>query len=194
MKFYQRGSAAVGVLLAFVGIIAVAAVVAITAYIQNGNYANRMEVTIKASWENNQNVLGNYTLKIQEMASVPEMYKNDLKEVMTSVMTARMGADGSKAMMQWFKEANIPFDASLYGKLQQTIEAGRNEFTMHQTKLIDTKREYETQMGYFWTGFWIKMAGYPKINLADYKPVVAEGTREVFKNGVQAPILQRKQQ
>lgn len=193
MKSYQRGSAAVIALLGLVGVIFMLGALFATAYVTNANYGNKMEVEIKKTWENNQNVLGNYTLKIQEMASVPEMYKNDLKEVMASVMSARMGADGSKAMMQWFKEANIPFDSKLYSKLQQTIEAGRNEFQTNQTRLIDTKGVYETALGNVWQGFWLHTAGYPKIKLEDYKPVVAEGTREAFKTGVQAPILKRKE-
>lgn len=192
MKSLQRGGATMIVLLSLIAVFIAGLAIGVTSYVQNANYGNRMEVNIKKTWENNQNILGQYTLKIQEMASVPEMYKNDLGEVLKGVMTAKMGADGSKAMMQWFKESNIPFDSSLYTKLQQTMEAGRNEFQSNQTRLIDQKREYETALGNVWGGFWLHLAGYPKINLEDYKPVVAEGTREAFKTGVQKPIFNRK--
>jgi hypothetical protein len=175
-------------LLAVVGIVVFTCA---SSYISAYNYGNRAERNIEAAWTNNQNVLGQYTLKVQELVQVPEMYKNDLKEVVTSALSARYGANGSKAVMNWLKESNIPFDSKLYVKMAQVIESGRNEFTREQTRLIDEKRAYETQLGYFWTGFWLRMAGYPKIDLAKFKPVVAGDTAATFEKGVQAPIKLR---
>lgn len=160
-------------------------------YVSAYNYGNRAEKNLEAAWTNNQNVLGQYTLKIQELTQVPEMYKNDLKEVVAAAVTGRYGASGSKAVMQWLKEANIPFDSKLYVKLAQVIESGRNDFTREQTRLIDEKRAYETQLGYLWSGFWLKVAGYPKVDLSKYKPVVAGDTAQAFEKGVQAPIKLR---
>ena len=160
-------------------------------YVSAYNYGNRAERNLEAAWTNNQNVLGQYTLKIQELTQVPEMYKNDLKEVVAAAVTGRYGASGSKAVMQWLKEANIPFDSKLYVKLAQVIESGRNDFTREQTRLIDEKRAYETQLGYLWSGFWLKVAGYPKVDLSKYKPVVAGDTAQAFEKGVQAPIKLR---
>lgn len=193
MKSTQRGavSAALITVLGLLGVVVTVAVVLVIMLVNAANYGNRTEVEIKKVWENNQNILGQYTLKVQEVAQVPAMYKDDLKEVMTSVMTARMGADGSKAMFQWFQEQNIPFDSSMYVKVQQVIEAGRNEFQNAQTRLVDVKGVYETQLGNIPEGWFLKIAGYPKINLADYKPVVAGNTREVFEKGEQAPIQLR---
>jgi len=187
---YQRGSALI-VTLSVVGILAAIIIPVVVMLVNAANYGNRTEVEIKKVWENNQNVLGQYTLKVQEIASVPAMYKDDLKDVMTSVMTARMGQDGSKATFQWFKEHNINIDASMYTKIQQTIEAGRNEFQTQQTRLIDIKGTYQTSLGSIPRGWLLSLAGYPKINLAEYQPVVAEDTRAVFKAGVQAPIQLR---
>lgn len=191
MKNSQRGSGLI-VALGFIGVLVLAAIVCFSAYVSANNQGVRMENAIKAAWEDNQNVLGNYTLKVQEAAAVPDMYKNDLKDVMASIMTARMGPDGSKAVFQFFKEANIPFDSSLYTKLQTIIEAGRNEFQAKQTRLIDQKQTYENALGFFWSGMWLRIAGFPKIDLEKYKPVVAGDTRRAFETGVQAPVLQRK--
>jgi hypothetical protein len=186
---YQKGN----MFAAVAGIIVVAllAITAVVAYVSAANYGNRSEVEIKAVWENNQNVLGQYTLKIQEAAQVPEMYKNDFKEIISAAMQGRYGANGSQATFQWIKENNLSFDATSYNKMQTLIEAGRNEFQNNQTRLIDVKRAYETNLGYVWKGFWLSMAGYPKIDLAKYRPVVAGDTRQAFESGVQAPVKLR---
>lgn len=189
----QRGKIGVGVMaLISVMIVAVGlAFICIASYISAANYGNTAERQLDAIWSNNQNVLGQYTLKVQEAAQVPEMYKNDLKEVVTAAVQGRYGDSGSKAVVQWLKEANIPFDSKLYTNMQQIIEAGRNQFTTEQTRLIDVKRSYETNLGYVWRGFWLKMAGYPKIDLAKFKPVVAGDTARAFETGQQAPIKLR---
>lgn len=186
----QRGSALI-VTLSILGVFAVIAGMLVMMLVNAANFGNRSEVNIKKVWENNQNILGQYTLKVQEIASVPEMYKSDLKEVMTSVMTARMGADGSKAVFQFFKEQNIPFDSAMYGKIQQVIEAGRNEFQNAQTRLVDEKAGYQTALGSIPQGWFLSFAGYPKIDLDKYKPVVAGDTAKVFEQGTQAPIKLR---
>lgn len=186
----QRGSALV-IVLSLLGVLAVLGGVVVMLLINAANFGNRSEVNIQKVWENNQNILGQYTLKVQEVASVPAMYKDDLKEVMTSVMTARMGPDGSKAMFQWFKEHNVNIDAAMYTKIQQVIEAGRNEFQNAQTRLVDEKAVYQTALGSIPQGWVLKIVGYPKIDLDKFKPVVAGDTRKVFEEGVQAPIKLR---
>lgn len=191
--FKQKGEIGIGLVigLSVVVIIGLVAFLGIGSYISAANYGNTAEKELEAVWSNNQNVLGQYTLKVQEAAQVPAMYKDDLKEVVTAAVQGRYGADGSKAVMQWLKEANVPFDSSMYTKMQQIIEAGRNQFTTEQTRMIDVKRSYETNLGYVWRGFWLKLAGYPKIDLAKFKPVVAGDTAKAFETGVQAPIKMR---
>lgn len=186
----QRGSAMVvglSVLAAFIALILTVVVMLVNA----ANYGNRTEVEIKKVWQNNTNILGQMTLKIREIASVPEMYRDDLEKVMKSVMTARMGKDGSKALFQWFNEQNIPYDSSMYTKIQQTIEASRNEFQTAQTRLIDVKATYETSLGSIPQGWLLSIVGYPKIDLDKYRPIVAEDTQQIFDRGYQAPIKLR---
>lgn len=187
----QRGSAIVIALFAIIGLIVAAGIGLVGMYVSAANYGNRAEVEVKKVWENNQNVLGQYTLKVQEIASVPAIYKDDLQSVMVNVMQARMGKDGSKALFQFFKEQNIPFDSSMYTKIQQVIEAGRNEFQVAQTRLVDVKAGYEERLGSIPQGFFLHLAGYPKIDLNAYKPVVADDTRKAFETGVQQAIKLR---
>jgi hypothetical protein len=190
---YVKGAVSTGLVvgLAFIGMIASVAVVVIASYVSAANLGNRLEKQLDAQYVQNQNVLGQYTLKIQEAVQVPSMYKEDLKEVLKAAMEGRYGADGSKAVFNWIKENNLSFDSSMYTKMQQLIEAGRNEFSNEQKRMIDVKRTYETELGTVWTGFWMKLAGYPKLDLSKYKPVVAGDTAEVFKRGTQDPIKLR---
>ena len=160
-------------------------------YISASNYGATAEAGLEAAWTNNQNILGNYTLKIKEMAQVPDMYADDLKSVLAAELSARYGSDGSKATMQWIKEHAVNFDSSLYTSLQQTMSAGRDEFTVAQTRMIDEKRQYTMNLNFFWRGFWLKLAGYPKVNLEKYKPVVASDTARAFETGVAEPVKLR---
>ena len=177
--------------LSFLTFLAAAILVVVGAYVSAYNYGNRTEKLLEAVYVNNQNVLAGYSLKVQEAAQIPAMYKDDLKEVVTSALSGRYGANGSQAIVQWIQEAQIPFDSSLYVKLQQIIVSGRNEFKNEQTRMIDVKRGYETSLGSLWAGFWLDVAGYPKIDLTKYQPVLAEDTAEIFERGKMAPIKLR---
>ena len=39
---------------------------------------------------------------------------------------------------------------------------------------------------------WLRIAGYPKINLADYKVVTTDATEEAFKTGRDKPVQLRQ--
>lgn len=184
---YQAGKMSAGALTAItiVAIFVLLGIVGVGSYISNANYGNRAEVEIKATWENNENILSQYYQKVDEVAQVPAMYKDDLKEVVTSALSARYGNNGSKATFQWLKEHNISLDVSMYTKIQQVIEAGRDKFQNAQTQLIDQKRAYETNLGYIWKGMWLHMAGYPKIDLAKYKAISTADAKNVFETGIE---------
>lgn len=193
MQKQQRGviSAAMIMMFATVGLVVVLVGGFIGMYFSASNYGVRAEAGLEAVWVNNQNVLGQYTLKVQETAQVPDMYKNDLKEILQAEFSGRYGKDGSKASMQWIKERSNNFDSSLYTKIQQIMEAGRNEFQAAQTRLIDQKREYVTALGTVPRSWFLSMAGFPRVDLTKYKPVVAADTAKAFETGVQSPIKLR---
>ncbi len=172
-------------LLSIVGILVVLAGVVVGSYVSNYNYGNQAEQGIKAQYSNMENILAQYSLKVAEAAQVPGMKADDLAKVTRDAMTGRYGKDGSKATFQWIKE-NYPGQVTdaLYVKIQQIIEAGRDKFENSQTKFIDTKRVYETNLGYLWKGFWLRVAGYPKIKLDDYKIISSDHAQESFKTGV----------
>lgn len=179
-------------LIAVIGVLLVIVAVGVGSYISNYNYGNMAEKQIQAEYTNMENILAQYSLKVKEVAQVPDMMADDLARVSREAMTGRYGADGSKAMFQWIQE-NYPgqLDASVYKQIQQVIEAGRNKFENAQTKFIDTKRVYETNLGYFWKGLWLRIAGYPKINLEDYKIISSGHAQKAFETGVDEVIQLR---
>lgn len=162
-------------------------------YVSNFNYGNRAEKTIKAEFTNLENVRSAYGLKVAEVAQVPTMYKDDVKEVVTAALEGRYGAEGSKAVFQFLHEQNPSLDVSVYRAVQQVVEAGRNEFKTSQTAFVDNLRAYETNRGYLWKGFWLRVAGYPTAEFvaANYGIISDAATQEVFSKKVDSTIKLR---
>ena len=146
------------------------------------------EQGIKAQFDQNKNNYDNYFKKLKEAAQVPDMYTKDLKEVYTAAISGRYGSNGSQATFQWLKEHNPNVDASLYKKIQQIIEAGRDNFEANQKMLVDKKRVYETTLNQFPGGLVAKLLGFPKIDLSKFKIVTSDHTEEAFTKGKSDPI------
>lgn len=146
------------------------------------NSANKMENGITAQYEQNQNILTRLSNSVMEQAQVPEMARKNLESVIKAAMEGRYGDSGSKAYVQAITEAYPgTIDPSLYTRLQDTIEAGRTDFAKEQEKLIDKVRIYKTELGTLMGGVMYSMAGYPKINLDEYKIVISDYTADAFK-------------
>lgn len=177
----------------FLGFAMLVGVLAIGSYISAANYGAQAENELQANYDDNQNILSNYTLKIQEMAQVPDMYRDDLLKIVTATFEGRYGEGGSKATWQWLQEQNPNLDPALYTRLQQTMEAGRNEFQVAQTRLLDKKRVYKTNLDYVWKGFWLKLAGYPKIDLNQIKIITDATTQQKFETGTDSAVQLRPQ-
>ena len=173
MKKVNQGSA-LAVLLVVVGLlVAVVAVLALS-YISAYNTGNQFENRLKAEYENNQNILSQYSQKVMEAVQVPDMMRDDLVKVARAALEGRYGENGSQAVFQAIAEQNPQVSEALYIKLQQLIEAGRDEFKNAQTRLIDTRRAYETALGSFWQGMWLRIAGYPREDLYKYKAIIID--------------------
>jgi hypothetical protein len=177
------------ILIVVIGIFAFGAASYINAY----NSGNRLENVIKATFEDNQNVLAQYSNRIAEAAQVPAMQRDDLKEVVTAALDARYGSEGSKAMFQFIQEQNPNIDSTVYVELQRIIVAGRQDFQNAQTRLIDQKRVYETALGSLWKGTWMGIAGYPNIDLEDYLIVTNARTEDAFSAGKEEAIQLRSE-
>ncbi len=161
-------------------------------YISAYNTGNQLENNITAAWENNENILAQYGQKIQELAQVPAMQRDDVAKVLSGALESRYGANGSQATMQWIREQNPNIDTKVYSQIMRVIEAGRNEFQNAQTDLVRVKMIYKTELGSFWKGMWLSVAGYPKIDLAKYKVITTNRAAKAFATGVEdAPIKLR---
>ena len=185
----QVGAITGGIIaLVIVGLIVLAGLFTIGSYISAANYGAATEQSLLAKHGDLKNIRGNYTNKISEMAQVPQMYRGDLEKVISATFEGRYGADGSKATWQWIQEQNPALDPALYNRIQQTMEAGRNEFQRAQTEFLDIKRVYVTNLNFVWRGFWLKLAGYPKIDLDKLNIVLAQDTQQIFDSGIDAGV------
>ena len=180
----QRGglSGAVIALIVIAVSIALIGAIGFSSYVSAFNYGNSMEQSLKAVQTENKNKLAQYGQKVLEVAQVPDMYKKDMVELTTAAIQGRYGEDGSKATFQFLKEQNPTLDPSMYKQIQQVIEAGRNDFQAGQTRQIDLRRSYETALGSFWQGMWMRFAGYPKLKLSDFDIVSTDRADNAFKN------------
>lgn len=158
-------------------------------YITAYNYGNKIEQQLISVQDNNRNIYAQGTQKVLEIAQVPGMYTEDFSKLIRQDIEGRYGPDGSKASIQFLKEHDIKLDTPMYVKIQQTVEAFRDDFKNNQTRLIDVKRVYQTALGSFWQGLWLRIAGYPKIDLSKYVPVTTDNTEKVFKDGKESAPL-----
>ena len=174
--------------IGFIAVLVLVGVGLFSSYVSYHNMGAQYEQRLEATWQENKVVLNTYTTKVQEVAQVPSMYKKDLQDIVEATFQGRYGKDGSKAVFQWIQEQNMNLDPQLYRQIQQVMESGRNDFQTGQKTLIDVKRSYETQLNMFWSGIWLKVAGYPKTDLSKYKIVVIGEVNTKFETGEDSVI------
>jgi hypothetical protein len=180
MRRNQNGSVALGI-VAVVLVLLALIVPSVFGYISAYNLGNRTENQLTAILENNENIYANGTQKVIEIAQVPQMYAEQVSKVTREAIQGRYGQEGSKAVFQMLQEQNPQLDPAMFSKIQVVIEEFRNKFERAQTDMIDVKRSYNTQLGSLWTGFWLKIAGYPKIDLKKFDIVTTNKARETFE-------------
>lgn len=165
--------------------------IAVFSVIGINNDLVRQEAGIEAQYKQNQNNYDNYIKKVAEAAQIPDMQRDDLSKIYKDVMQGRYGNDGSKAMFQWIQEQNPQVDSSVYTKIQQIIDSGRNSFEADQKMLLDKKRVYQIGLNEFPNGLIASFLGFPKIDLSKYDIVTSDETEEAFKNKKSKPLKLR---
>lgn len=167
--------------------------------------ATKLENATKAQWMSNQNTYDSFWKTVKEVAQVPEQYKEDFKQLLVADNAAKFGPEGSKATMQWFKERQINFDASLYHKIQDVIESGRQDFKRSQDTLLDKQRKVADLTQSYWGGVFAKHYDFPrtltgavappkdldgdgKLTVLDYPIVTSARTQAAFQTGQDEPV------
>ena len=167
--------------------------VCITSYVSANNTAAQYEANIKAQYNNAKQTLGGYSSKLREAGQIPQMQADDLVKVITGANSSRYGASGNGATFLMLKEQNPSLDQATYSRLMTIIESGSDDWKNLQTKILDKCASYETLRNQVWSGFWIRIAGYPKdVNLAVYcKPISSDYADSSYASGKSEAIKLR---
>lgn len=167
-------------ILGIVVFLAAAVGTVVFSYISAKNYGVRTENALTTKLSDNENLYAQGTLAVMDAAKIPGMYKKDLIEVVKADMQGRYGAEGSQATFQFIKERNLPMDQTMYRAVQQEILAFRHRFEKAQRELLDMRQRYQNELGFFWSGMWLSIAGYPKIDLTKFDIVTTDDARRTF--------------
>lgn len=190
----QNGFSVIALVVVFATLIVIGSY--FLGYLGYRNTAQSFEVDIPAQYTETQNVYDNGWKKVVEIAQVPEMQAQQVKDVYAGVMTGRYGKDGSKAFIQLLHEQNPNLGEEVYVKVQRTVEAFHDSFQASQTNLIGRKQEYSkfvtaTTAGVFynWLGHYphIKI-GVPNGTQDDFQIVTSEKTQGDFKSHKAEPL------
>jgi hypothetical protein len=115
---------------------------------------------------------------ISQQVQLTQKYAEDFKDVYKSMLQGRYGEQGSQAMWQWIKEQNPQLDASLYTKVQNTIEAQREQFFTEQKKLISYNKTHKDLRQTFPGSFFV--GNRPDV---EFNIITSEKTKQVAETG-----------
>lgn len=164
--------------------------IAFSAYSSHHDLGNRTESLIQAEHQRSQNVMSQTATTVIDVAKIADNYADQVHELVEATMQGRYGEDGSEAVVQWIQEQNVTVDSEMYRDISRVVQSGRQDFANAQNRVIDVKRSYQTNLGGLWSGFWLNVAGYPKINLQDYDIILDATTTEKFETGVDSGFIQ----
>ena len=179
---------ALGLIVVFVGIVALWGVGVSNTEVRLANRGNAQQENCEAYFDKMWKIL-------QDQAGVANEYKEAFAEIYPALMEGRYATGGG--MMKWVQESNPDFDVSLYAKLMASIEGERNGFFVEQQKLIDIDREHNDMR----ETFPKKMIVGDRVNIGyeedEYGDVIKTGitiiksakTNEVYATGEENETL-----
>lgn len=170
----------------------------VSSYFSYANTAVDYETRIEAARDNNQQILGQYRLKITEMIGVAGLQADQFEQVYVKAIEARY-KNGMGQMMAWIKEQNPQLGTKVYGNIQTEMAAGREKFSQAQTRILDVCRGYKKLRRQPYSGAWVSFAGYPSEEYTDAggndrlcRAVTSKGAKKAFEEGVEEAINVRK--
>lgn len=120
---------------------------------------------------------------LKQQAGVTDQYKESFKEIYIGIMEGRYSGEKGDALMKWVHEANPQFDASLYGKLMNSIEAQREGFFNEQKKLISIKNTHDNLIMKFPASLFLGSRGQLEIKI-----ITSAATKLVYETGEENDI------
>jgi hypothetical protein len=186
----------VGLVLGLLFLVGVIAVIGFgIGYWNWSNDCHQFEADIPAQYTQMKNAYDNGWKKVTEIAQVPSMQMDNYKQVYDGVMKGRYGANGSGALLQFIKEQNPTLDASLYTKVQQTVETFHDQFQASQTQIIAFKQSYQKLLTVGGGRIYNMIGSYPHIRCGvpagaadDFQIVTSGKTETDFQNHQSAPL------
>ncbi|AQW88867.1 putative structural protein [Erwinia phage pEa_SNUABM_50] len=180
----------IAVLIAFFVVIVVGGIGLFSAYTGTYDTANKFEHNIERLNKASESELSTFTLKVQEQAQIPAMYKDDLKDVLKTYFEGR-GKQDDTYVRSFVKQALPEFSTKMYENLMVTIDAGRDAFNNIQKQKIDACSDYGEYRGKFWNKK-ILSGEYPSKNIEDMCKVISDArTKTAFATGEQEVIKLR---
>jgi len=161
----------------FFGLGILAVVIVAIMWVSYSNSEVRLRNTIVAKQVDNQNEMDAMWKNISQTAQVAEKDRSSLMEIMTGYAQGRTGVgDGSKAIMNWIKEAVPKVSSKVFEKLLNIIVSQRDGFKFRQKELLDLKREHDNLIDTFPSKLFV--GGRGKINVII---VTSTRTQDSFK-------------
>lgn len=156
----QMGSALVAVGLTLL-VVALLVISVVFTFIYHKDEATTYESTIVTQYKEAQSYMSSFTLKMKDAIGLKNLDTKQLESLVTNLMKAKMGESGSKAVMQWFQDANLPYNNDIANKMLVMVDSGRTEYQLLQTNLNRTCNSYTNKQRLTWSGFWYGLAGKP---------------------------------
>jgi len=152
-------------------------------YVSYSNQEVRLRNQASAVQETNEVEFDKTWKVISQQAQVTGQYKDDFKDVYTSIMDERYDGDRAGALMSWVQEHNPNLDSSIYKTLMTTIEAQRESFNRRQFTLRDIKREHDNILDTFPGSLFLASREHIDVQL-----VSSTKAREAFETGLEDDV------
>lgn len=175
-----------------VGLVALAGLTYLGVTIHYKDRATNFEMGISREYRSAQLYLSSFTLKVQDAIGLKKLDVGQLKDTLVSLMQAKMGQDGSKALVQFFQDQGIPYNNQTTNTIMNMVNAGRDEYRLQQEKLNGFCTLYKTELAMTVDGAIYAHVGKPadtkdfQLDMCDL--VLDDDTVEAYRTKRAKPI------